>query len=258
MKKCAVLCAVLALLGARPALAEFYAGIEARTQEAELELEAFASPGGPTKAEAEAAMDESIGRNSINAIRVGYIAEIGSDLFLDASIAVGNIKSSRTTKFVGPAPAFGLAAGEEGIMGESLQDGAFYIDFGAGVEGQAGSISYTGGMRIELSTIEEDTWQDATGVETTELKQRNIVFEGTVGVGTEVRGFVGVGLNFYSGEETETDHGVTGDVVEFKYDLPLVIFAGIESKGERVNAFAQVSLIGEKFLSTRAGVAVKF
>lgn len=258
MRTCsAVLFGVLALVCLRPALAEVYVGIEARTQEAKLELEDFTSPGGPTQAEFETGLAEAIGRNSINAIRVGYIAEIGSDLFVDASVAIGSIRSSTAIKLQGPVPGW-VGAGDERIFGESLFDGAFYIDFGANVRGIAGGMSYTGGMRIELSSFEEDTFTDATGTETTEFKQRNLVFEGTVGVGEEIRGFVGVGLNFYKGELTETDHGVTDEDIEFKYDFPLVIFAGLESRGETVNAFARVALIGEKFLNTHVGVAVKF
>lgn len=252
MRSSAVLCAVLALVCARPALAEMYVGIESRSQEAEMELEKATQDGVDVTTAWKADYDEAVGRNSINAIRVGYVGEIGSDLFLDASVAIGSVRSSRAVQIVdstAPADTF--------ISSGAFLDSAFYIDFGAGVRGAAGSMSYTGGMRIELSSVEEDTQTTTGWTQTTELKQRNIVFEGTVGVGEEVRGFVGVGLNFYEGEETEASPG-SSEIVEFKYDLPLVIFAGIESRTDTVNAFAQVSLIGEKFLSTRAGVAVKF
>ena len=258
MRTCsAVLFGVLALVCMRPALAEVYVGIESRTQAAKLELESATDAGVSFTAEAEKAIDEAIGTNSVNAIRVGYIAEIGSDLFLDASVAIGSVRSSSVMRLQGPVPGF-LAAGEETIEGDALLDSTFYIDFGANVRGIAGSMSYTGGLRIEMSSFEEDTYTAPGATATTEFKQRNIVIEGTVGVGEEVRGFVGLGLNMYKGEETETFNGVEGDAWEFKYDLPLVIFVGMESRGEMTNAFARVSLIGEKFLSTYVGAAVKF
>ncbi len=252
MRKCAVLCAVLALVGARPALAEFYVGIESRVQSAELELDEVTQNGVDVTAAFDAGTDEIVGTNSINAIRVGYIQEIGSDLFLDASIAFGSVRMSNVRQEFDPA-----APADTRIEASATLDSSFYIDFGAGVRGQAGSISYTGDFRLEMSSAEQDVQTGAGGTNTLELDQRNIVFEGTIGVGEEVRGFVGLGLNFYEMESTYIELPDTYVVVT-KYKLPLVIFAGLESRGEQVNAFARVSLIGEKFLSMWAGVAMKF
>ena len=255
MRTCsAVLCGVLAMVWLAPAQAEEsgpYVGVETRSQRAELNVEkATLQIGGPPAVSFKANIEEAHGRNSIHAIRVGYIQEIGSDIFFDGSVALGSINPYLTAKDADPTNP-----GEYDIDSEGFLDSGFYFDISAGVRGIAGATSYTGGIRIEIPfDLEED--QDVvpgSGAGTLTLDQFCFAIEGTVGTAGDVRALVGVGINIYRAEVLYNDPNSPATVLdnvsiesEYEYDSPLAIF------------IARVSLLGEKFLSTWAGVAVKF
>lgn len=54
------------------------------------------------------------------------------------------------------------------------------------------------------------------------------------------------------------DSGSTSFDYEYEYDIPFVLFIGLETRAERVNAFVRMSLVGEDLGSIWAGAAVKF
>ncbi len=254
MRVCGVvMCGVLALAWVRPALAldqGLYVGLETRVQRAEMSVEKGQIDFGAGLENVKPFVDEAQGRNSINAVRVGYLAEVSSDLFVDASLALGTVDPASAVKFSPPGQTF--------IETGGFLDSTLYLDIAVGVRGSTGDISYTGGFRYERSSIEEDTETWPGGVYTVEFEQSCLALEGTIGTTGDVRAYVGAGFHIYKGELTETDTGVKVADFEFEYDLPFVVFVGVESSTERVSMFARMSLLGEKFLSTWAGAAVKF
>lgn len=256
MRACGVvMCGALALALAGPALAldqGLYVGIETRVQRAELSVEkGLADFGGPTLEDVTPYIVECEGRNSINAARVGYVAEIGSDLFIDASVAFGSADPVSAFKISDPS-------GEQ-IFAQGFLDSAFYFDIGATLRGSTGSVSYTAGLRFESSDQDEETYiAPGFAPDTSEYDQSLFAIEATVGTTGDVRTYVGIGVHVYKGELVQKVNGAVVTDFEFEYDLPFVAFVGVESSTERVSMFARMSLLGEKFLSTWAGAAVKF